>query len=89
MPKTHPATLERIVEPVSRAFTPDFARALIGLRADARVQARMDHLAERCNEGRLTPEEQSEYDSAVAFGTFISILQAKARLFLKRADADG
>jgi hypothetical protein len=54
--KRSSSTLDRLVEPVVRTFTPDVARALIRLRADPELQARMDELAEKCNEGRLTPE---------------------------------
>jgi hypothetical protein len=43
------------------------------------LQARIDNLAERCNEGSLTPAERDEYETYVRFGNFIAILQAKAR----------
>jgi hypothetical protein len=81
--KHNRATLDRLVEPVVRTFTPDVARALVELRADPDVQARMDQLARKCNEGRLTPDEREEYDTSIRFGNFIAILQAKARAFLK------
>jgi hypothetical protein len=44
----------------------------------------MDELAEKCNEGKLTPDEREEYETSIRFGNFIAILQAKARLLLKR-----
>lgn len=53
---------------------------LLNLRADAALQARIDELADRCDEGTLTPEERGEYETYVRFGSFIAILQAKARL---------
>jgi hypothetical protein len=77
------ATLDRLVEPVVRTFTPEVARALIKLRADPELQARMDELAERCNEGQLTPEEQEEYETSIRFANYLAILQAKARRLLK------
>ncbi len=49
-------TLDRLVEPVVRTFTPKVARVLIQLRADPELQGRMDELAAKCNEGELTPE---------------------------------
>jgi hypothetical protein len=50
------ATLDRLVEPVVRTLTPKVAKAVVELRADPELQARMDELAEKCNEGRLTPD---------------------------------
>jgi hypothetical protein len=81
--KTATATLDRLVEPVVRTLTPEVARALVNLRADPELQARMDTLAQRCNEGQLTPEEREEYETSIRFGNFIAILQAKARALLK------
>jgi len=42
----------------------------------------VDQLGEKCNEGTLTPEEQAEYASYVAFGTFVALLKSKARQLL-------
>src|SRR5205807_776046 len=81
--KRSPATIDRLVEPVIRTLTPEVARALIKLRADRELQARMDELAEKCNEGRLTPDEKEEYETSIRFGNFIAIIQAKARALLK------
>ncbi len=82
--KTNPAILDRLVEPVVRTLTPKVARALVQLRADTAFQARMDELAQKCNDGELSPEEKDEYETSVRFGNFIAILQAKARSLLKR-----
>jgi hypothetical protein len=82
--KRNHATLERLVEPVVRTLTPEVAKALVELRADPELQERMDDLAEKCNQGRLTPDEREEYETSIRFGNFIAILQAKARHLLKR-----
>jgi len=82
--KRRAAVIDRLVEPVARALTPEVARAIVRLRADPEVQARMEELADKCNEGRLTPEEREEYETAVRFGNFLAILQAKARAALRR-----
>ena len=79
------ATLDRLMEPVVRTLTPEVARALVQLRGDPEVQARMDNLAAKCNEGLLTPEEREEYETGIRFGNFIAILQAKARIRLRPA----
>ena len=82
--KRNTATLERLVEPVVRTLTPEVAQALVELRAEPEVQARMDELAEKCNEGNLTADEAEEYETSIRFGNFLAILQAKARVLLKR-----
>jgi hypothetical protein len=41
-------------------------------------------LAEKCNEGELTPPERREYEGYVRAIDFISILQAKARKALMK-----
>jgi hypothetical protein len=76
-------TLDRLVEPMVQTFTPEVARSLVRLRADPESQARMDELAEKCNEGRLTSEEREEYETSVRFANYLAIIQAKARRLLK------
>ena len=78
------AVLERLLEPVSRSLNIEAARKLVQLKADAKTQARVDQLAGKCNEGDLTPAERSEYETFVAAGNLIAILQAKARLILAK-----
>lgn len=76
--------LDRLLDPVTRCLTPESARALVELRADEAARHRIAELAEKCNEGRLTSEERQEYETYVHVGNLIAILQAKARLLLKR-----
>jgi len=78
------AVLERLLEPVSRSLNIEAARKLVQLKADAKTQARVDQLARKCNEGDLNPAERSEYETFVAAGNLIAILQAKARLILAK-----
>jgi hypothetical protein len=81
--KRNTTTLDRLVEPIVRTFTPEVARSLVQLRADPESQARMDELAEKCNDGRLTAEEREEYETSVRFANYLAIIQAKARRLLK------
>ena len=34
-------------------------------RADTEMQARIEELADKCTEGRLTPEERDEYEALI------------------------
>ena len=81
------AVLEEMLEPVSRCFGLETARALVGLRVNEQTQARVDELAEKCNEGQLTPDERAEYEAYVQASTLIGILQAKARRVLAQTKA--
>lgn len=76
------AILDRVLEPVTECLTPDVAAKLVALRADAQTQVRVDELAEKANEGTLSPEERAEYDRYRDAFHFVTILQAKARRLL-------
>ena len=77
------AAFDRILEPV---MTEEFARYLVGLRADTELQARVDELADKCNEGLLTRDEREEYDGYISANEIIAILQAQARRALRRRE---
>ena len=49
-----------MLEPVSRCFGLETARALVGLRANEWTRTRVEALAGKCNEGQLTSEERAE-----------------------------
>jgi hypothetical protein len=78
------SVLERLLDPLSRCFTTESAKALAELETDPVAQARVDELAEKCNEGQLTTDERREYETYVHVGNLVGILQAKARLYLKQ-----
>ena len=73
---------ERLLNPLTDALSPEVAQRLLNLRRDPVVQQRVDYLADRCNEGLLTPEEREEYQTLVAAADLIAILQRKARTIL-------
>ncbi len=75
--------LDRLLDPVRDVLTPEVARAIADLRADATTRERLDELAERHHEGRLSPDELAEYQALVNGVNLISVLQAKARSVLK------
>jgi hypothetical protein len=77
--------LDRLLDPVGRILTLDVARNLVKLRFDQKAEARIDKLARKCNDGKLTDAERSEYETYVYAIDFIAILQAKARALLKRS----
>jgi hypothetical protein len=80
--------LDRLVGPLGSCLTPESARRVLTLKADRKLQARVNYLAGRCNEGRLSPEEHAEYSSYVKFGTFVAILKSKARQLLANSQGE-
>ena len=71
--------LDDLLEPLSRCLDAESARRIINLQINAPVQARIDALAERANEGTLTDSEHSEYEALINAADFISLLKLKAR----------
>lgn len=78
----HTPVLGRLLDPLAQSLTRDSARNLLELRADPVAQARVNELADKCNEGQLSDEERVEYESYVLAGDIITILQSKARQLL-------
>jgi hypothetical protein len=74
--------LDRLLDPVRDALTPEVAQAIVDLRADAATQEHIEDLAERHHEGRLAPDELAEYEAIVHAVDLIGVLQAKARAVL-------
>ncbi|MGM0489280.1 MAG: hypothetical protein ACQESR_21285 [Planctomycetota bacterium] len=79
--------LDRFLEPVTEALTPETARTIVNLSTDAQTQARIETLREKANDGTLTPEEDAEYKEFVEAVDIISIIQSKARKFLAKRSA--
>ena len=80
--------LDQLVGPLGDCLTPESARRLLALKADPKLQARVDDLAGRHSQGVLTPEEQAEYGRYVSYSTFVAILKSKARQLLANSPGD-
>ena len=76
--------LDQIIEPFAECLTQEAARKIVAIRADEELQQRVDALADKANAGTLTESEKSEYDRYLAAFHFMTILQARARRFIKR-----
>lgn len=77
----------RGTDPILQFFTVDQAREIVEYRGDSGLQQRLEELAERANEGMLTPDEQAEYEGYVRANKFVAILQAKARKLLSNSES--
>jgi acetylornithine deacetylase/succinyl-diaminopimelate desuccinylase-like protein len=79
-----PATLETVafergVRPVLKIVLPEKAEALLNFRPDAELQERIEALARKSTEGKLTETEHEEYAGYVRANKFVAILQRQAR----------
>ena len=77
-----PSILDRLLEPFGNAMPVDYAKEIVDLRAAPDVQARIDELAEKCNEGQLSEVERDEYESYADAIHLIGILQRQAKRVL-------
>lgn len=79
--------LDRLLEPVAEAFTPEVARALVDVRIDPQTEAHIEVLRRKAEQDSITPEEDAEYKDFVDAVDVLSIIQAKARRFLSKRPA--
>jgi len=82
------AQVDRLVGRLGDCLKAESARRVLALKADRKLRARVNYLADRCSAGLLTPEEQAEYNSYVKFGTFVAILKSNARQLLANAQGE-
>jgi len=73
-----PAALDRFLDQMSACLDDESLRRMSELQLDESVQARIDLLADRANEGLLTPEERSEYEAFINASDLFTTLQLKA-----------
>jgi hypothetical protein len=74
--------VDELLTPLGGCLNRESARKIAALKAPAKLQVQMDHLAERHTAGELSPSEAAEYGRYVSYSTFIAILKSKARQLL-------
>jgi hypothetical protein len=80
VPKT-PETdaFDRGIRPMLLIVLSEKAEAIAKFRADPSLQARIEELASKSNEGQLSDTEKAEYAGYVRANKFVAILQQRAR----------
>jgi hypothetical protein len=76
------ASLDGLFEPLSLCFDAESSRRIADFHIDSAVQAKIDILAQKANDGELTESERDEYEAFINAADFISILKSKARRHL-------
>jgi hypothetical protein len=76
---------DRSVRPVVESVFRERTQLVLGYRPSPELQARIEELAEKSTEGRLTETEREEYAGYVRANKFVAILQRLAREVSKAA----
>jgi hypothetical protein len=76
------AVLSRVVLREEEDSTPELARVILKLDLPEEDRQRMHELAAKAREGTLTPAEKEAVATYERVGSFLSLLQAKARRML-------
>jgi hypothetical protein len=74
----------RLIDPSNPTLTPAAAAGILQLTYSETDHARMAELAEKSNNGLLTPDEHRELESYVFVGDVLSLLKSKARISLRK-----
>jgi hypothetical protein len=80
----HTAILDRIIEPQRGGFSPEHARYVLSLDFSPDEHARYAALCEMAQAGTLSDQERADLDDFLAVNALLTILQAKARISLKK-----
>ncbi len=85
-PNTEAAILGRLLQ-ARHSQSREVAEYLLSIDFDQADLERMNWLSQQVRDGSLTPEEIAELDSYLHVGSLLSILQSRARRFLKSEPA--
>jgi hypothetical protein len=70
---------EGLIEPSRGGFCAELAQYVLGLNFSDEQVARYESLADRNQDGTLSPEERSELEGYVTANNFLMIMKLKAR----------
>lgn len=76
--------LDRFLKPFAECLTPEVAQRIVDLQLDPESQTRLDELAAKANQGRLTKDERQEYEEFVESLDLMGILKARARTIVAK-----
>ena len=74
--------LNLLLEPLSQTLGVEAARSISSLKIDRTIQARIEELADLCNEGLLTDEQRLEYSGYVEGAEILALIKSKAHRYL-------
>ena len=74
-----PPLLEALAESVAACLDAPSLQAMATLELDSDTRERLDELADKANEGRLTAQERAEYQAFIGISEFLGLAQLRAR----------
>ena len=78
-PNTEAAILARLIQIGQEELSRGAAEYLLSIRFGDRDTARMNELSELARQGKLTGEEQSEFDSYIHVGNLLAVMRSTGR----------
>jgi len=75
--------IDRSLEPLASALSPEVAQKFVDCVPPAEVVARMEQLGSKASSGTLSTEEEQEYKALIDLGDMIALLKLKARRILR------
>ena len=72
-----------VLDLAAECFDASTLNALAKLQLTPKLAARVDRLADKANEGQLTPRERQEYRSYIETTELLGIIQLRARQKLR------
>jgi hypothetical protein len=84
-PNSEAAILARLIQ-AKEHMSRDVAEYLLSIDFSQEDTDRMNFLSEQAREGLLAPEEAVELDGYLHVGNLLTIMQSKARTYLKSLD---
>ncbi|MBI2926329.1 MAG: hypothetical protein HYY24_11585 [Verrucomicrobia bacterium] len=73
----------KMLDLAAECFDAPTLDALAKLQLSPKLAARVDRLAEKANEGELTPRERAEYQAYIKTSELLAAIQLRARLKLR------
>lgn len=80
---TNSSLADKMLDLAANCFDASTLDALAKLRLSPKLATRVDRLAEKANEGRLTSRQRIEYQSYIKTSEVLAFIQLRARLKLK------
>jgi hypothetical protein len=73
------AAMDKMLEQLSACLNAESALRVVELRIDPEIQARVEVLADKANEGLLSEAERDEYKTYIEMADLIAALKLKAQ----------
>ncbi len=78
-----PSLADKVLDLAAACFDAPTLDALARLRLSPNVAARVERLAEKANEGQLTPRDRAEYQAYIGTSELLALIQLRARMKLR------